>query len=256
MTKPHKFLLKKSKRDRRDLVVCSSRLEVCEIPPKMDLRPISPPIYDQGKVGLCFSHAGCRAFDIDFKTTTAKFLTPSRLFLGIMTRSDEGTLDRDSGATMRGTCKAIARYGIPPEENFRYNTELMFSLPPENLMELAAKYQALKYYSIPPGSSDLIKQAVASGHAVMFGARIFRSFESGPALSTGKIPMPSKGEASLGGHALTIVGYDEEKQTFLIANSWGTLWGQDGYCEMPYEYVGNPKLCFDFWVITQTEIGE
>jgi C1A family cysteine protease len=252
----HKFLLKKSRKDKRDLVVCASRLKVSDIPSKMDLRDISPPIYDQGQVGLCFAHAGCRAFDVDFRSQKNAFITPSRLFLGIMTRSDEGTLNQDAGATMRGTCKAMVKYGISPESLFPYDTSKMYALPPQELMTVAEKYQALKYYSIPQGEVDTIKQAIASGHAVMFGAKIYRSFESPAVAESGIVPMPLKGEQSVGGHALTAVGYDDEKQMFLIANSWGPNWGLGGYCWMPYDYFASKSLVFDLWVITQTELGE
>jgi C1A family cysteine protease len=36
---------------------------------------------------------------------------------------------------------------------------------------------------------------------------------------------------------------------FKVANSWGTNWGQKGYFYLPYSYVTNPDLSFDFWCI-------
>ncbi len=37
-----------------------------------------------------------------------------------------------------------------------------------------------------------------------------------------------------GGHCITIVGYDDSKQAWLIRNSWGTSWGMEGYCWFRY----------------------
>ena len=75
------------------------------------------------------------------------------------------------------------------------------------------------------------------------------------------------------------VGYDDEKQAFLVANSWGTTWGLRGFCWMPYAYFGSstasPSLwkkfvrimtfnivkasvasyVFDTWVVSETELG-
>ncbi len=34
-------------------------------------------------------------------------------------------------------------------------------------------------------------------------------------------------------HAMLAVGYDLERGTYLIRNSWGTKWARDGYFEMP-----------------------
>ncbi len=35
-------------------------------------------------------------------------------------------------------------------------------------------------------------------------------------------------------HAVTIVGWDDEKRAWLVKNSWGTDWGEDGYMWIAY----------------------
>jgi hypothetical protein len=40
------------------------------------------------------------------------------------------------------------------------------------------------------------------------------------------------GEKQLGGHAMTVVGYNSVG--FIIRNSWGMFWDNDGYCMYPY----------------------
>jgi hypothetical protein len=45
-----------------------------------------------------------------------------------------------------------------------------------------------------------------------------------------------KGEAKAGyGHAMTVVGYDDQRQAFRIINSWGTLWGDKGFGWIDYD---------------------
>ena len=51
-------------------------------------------------------------------------------------------------------------------------------------------------------------------------------------IEIGKYPDP--GGTGYGGHAVTIVGYDE--RGFLVKNSWGTTWGDDGYCTVLFDY--------------------
>ena len=60
----------------------------------------------------------------------------------------------------------------------------------------------------------------------------------------GKIPYPGKGEKIVGGHAIVAAGYDDKMVinnskpgAFLIRNSWGKTWGEDGYGWLPYDYV-------------------
>ena len=50
----------------------------------------------------------------------------------------------------------------------------------------------------------------------------------------------------VGGHAIAIVGYDNQKRHLIVKNSFGTGWGDKGYFYMPYTYV-TPELLMDIW---------
>lgn len=65
--------------------------------------------------------------------------------------------------------------------------------------------------------------------------------------------MPGPKEKFEGGHAVMAVGYDDETERFIVRNSWGADWGQNGYFTMPYEYVENRKLADDFWTIRKQD---
>ena len=39
----------------------------------------------------------------------------------------------------------------------------------------------------------------------------------------------------VGGHVVTIVGYDDSQQCWIVKNSWGTKWGEDGWFRMAYD---------------------
>jgi C1A family cysteine protease len=70
---------------------------------------------------------------------------------------------------------------------------------------------------------------------------------------TGKLNMPKKSEAVLGGHAVMAVGYDDKTRRFIVRNSWGSDWGQKGYFTMPYQYLTDENLSDDFWTIRLVE---
>ncbi len=55
------------------------------------------------------------------------------------------------------------------------------------------------------------------------------------------------------GHAVTCVGYNDYKQTFIVRNSWGKEWGDKGYFYMPYAYLLDGHLSMDFWCIREIE---
>ena len=48
-----------------------------------------------------------------------------------------------------------------------------------------------------------------------------------------------------GGHALTVIGYDDARQAFLVANSWGPQWGQNGLLWISEEFL--QRWTIDGW---------
>ena len=38
----------------------------------------------------------------------------------------------------------------------------------------------------------------------------------------------------LGGHAVLLVGYNDDEEYFMVKNSWGPDWGEDGYFRIAY----------------------
>lgn len=53
-----------------------------------------------------------------------------------------------------------------------------------------------------------------------------------------------RGDEDLGGHAIACVGYNDEG--FILQNSWGTSWGFNGKCILPYEDV---RFLIEAWGI-------
>lgn len=79
------------------------------------------------------------------------------------------------------------------------------------------------------GSVDQVMEALVKG-PVMTTLRVYEDFQfyrSGVYRTTG-------GKV-LGGHAVSIVGYDAPQRYWIIRNSWGEGWGEKGYARVSWE---------------------
>lgn len=90
----------------------------------------------------------------------------------------------------------------------------------------------------------------------VFGFSVYESFESAEVARTGVANMPGRKETLLGGHAVMAVGYDDKSGRFLVRNSWGARWGQEGCFTMPYEYLLEENLSADFWTVRLVETDQ
>ncbi|MEK2690768.1 C1 family peptidase [Bdellovibrio sp. GT3] len=49
----------------------------------------------------------------------------------------------------------------------------------------------------------------------------------------------ASGKISCGGHAILLVGYDDQRRLFMFKNSWGPKWGNQGYGYVTFDHVDN-----------------
>jgi C1A family cysteine protease len=222
------------------------------VPEKVDLRPLCPPIYNQGTLGSCTANAMGAVFQFEQMRQQRSNFTPSRLFVYYNTRVIEGTVNSDAGATMRNTMKTMVDKGVCPESMWKYNTCKFKTKPSNECYVEGEKNQVLEYLRVTHSIQE-IKECLAEGHPVAFGMMLFHSFMSDDTARSGYVVMPQANEGNIGGHAVVAVGYDETKKHLIMRNSWGTEWGDRGYFYLPYEYITTANLAADFWTIRLVE---
>lgn len=239
--------------DHRDTV---SRIAVPEsLPTSFSLQAFSPPIYNQYQAGSCTGNGVARAVDMDRKLQGLPFITPSRLFIYYGERAIEGTVNQDAGAQIRDGIKVVASNGVCPESLWPYTINdqqiptLLFDKPTPACYTDALKFKTLKYSTIPQNAVAVKSTMAVMKRPVVFGFSVFQSFESDEVAATGIVPIPSQNDTPIGGHCVVALGYNDGKEMFLCANSWGTEWGQKGYFQMPYAYLLNLNLASDLWII-------
>lgn len=258
MTRTYLNPQKVSKRlARRDVKVSISSAT----PSKYSLRPQCPVPYDQGNLGSCTANAFCAAY----KILTKNQFSPSRLYLYYYERMLEDPTHNplhltDSGADVIDGEKYAANIGICSESLWPYKIE-KFNVKPPTYCDLDAAKHKIKSFSVIPINANLInsiKSYIFKGIPVLIAINVYQSFESLQTSRTGVVTLPKPlrynnprdpRDPYLGGHEMCIIGYDDTTSRVTVLNSWGSNWGDGGYCYIPYSYLTNPYLGLEFTVI-------
>jgi len=215
-------------------------------PARWDIGKYLPPVYDQEDLGSCTANASAALAQTLMNVLGRKVFRPSRLALYYWTRLREGNVEEDTGCSVADACNTLFLNGVPNEAKWAYDTKKFTEEPPINVARLAMQHRTHAPESVKPDAPS-IEAMIAQNHPVAFGFWVFKSFDN--VGSDGLVPMPKRDEEKYGGHAVCIVGYDRDKQLFKVRNSWGTEWGDKGYCYMPYKFVINRRISEDFWVV-------
>ena len=111
--------------------------------------------------------------------------------------------------------------------------------PSSAAQQEAGRFRALSKRRV--GSIAHLKGALANRHPVVIGMPVYESFFS--LSGRGSVYNDLRG-SSQGGHAVTLVGYDDDRYggAFKVINSWGTGWGDRGYFWLPYSVYSNSRF--------------
>jgi len=230
-----------------------------DIPTTLDLRPEMSPVEDQGPINSCVGQAVVGGLEfLQIKAGIPKnkrFLDMSRMWVYYGARKLYNLQNADKGCFIGHAIILVTDTGVVTEKRWPYTYSRLFQQPPKSLYVAAEKKIVRDYYYLWDHTPDDIKAALAEGYPVIFGTALFTSFRA--VGKDGIVPVPKPGEACIGGHAMLIVGYTDKY--FIVRNSWGTNWGDKGYCYFPFEYFAqnsgayNPG--FDFWMLrSQTNL--
>jgi C1A family cysteine protease len=241
-----KFNTKPSLPDIRDYIYRSDSTEVLR--ESVDLREWDTIVESQGNLGSCGSNALTNAYELSVNREYPEYFTHlSRLFIYYNTRVEYGTIEEDDGIFLRDGLKAITNFGVCSEELWPYNIDNFNVEPTDECYENAKKRKILQYQKLI--STYYITEVLNNNKPVVFGMQIYASFmELNDRIST--VSFPSHKEESLGGHAMCMVGYDLKKRLFLAKNSFGSGWGDNGYCWIPFDYIRQEG--YDIWTFEIT----
>ena len=229
----------------------------------VDLRKQMPPVVDQGQIGSCTANGIAAAYgflelqEIPEKSGPEQFgdgaFDPvSRLFVYWNERYVEGDVVSDGGAQIRTGIETLQNFGACRETVWPYIPEKFAVQPPPQAFSEAALHRELYNYRLDNTDLQSLLNCLDQGFPFVFGVTLYESFESDSVAEHGIVPMPYPTEQMIGGHCMCCVGYDASLKMFLVRNSWGTEWGADGHCYIPFDYLTHADLAADFWTLRRS----
>jgi hypothetical protein len=201
-------------------------------------------IKNQGSIGSCVAHA-CSSLveyhnkrqentSIVFSTEFIYGYRPIGYYVG-------------EGMYVRDALKTLQKVGDCPVALLKGNHNC------QEAMEIVeAKLEELKGFAYPNRIStyakvkkvDEIKQALMNYGYVVVSMPWYKNYK----LKNGVYTYPTNPEKS-GYHCVIIYGWDE--RGWLVQNSWGKYWGQDGCFVVPFDFKWS-----EAWAVTDTVMGE
>jgi C1A family cysteine protease len=229
------------------------------LPDRFDLKSEIAQVYNQLSLNSCVANAVATAYQVRQKN---KDFLPSRLqlYFNSRKREDPNVSLNDSGTHSDAALRHVEEHGICAEELWPYIEANVDKDPPAECDQNAALHKLSGIFEL--NDSDPVKQIEKLEQTlyyhrlvILLGISVYKSTFGEETKRTGIITMPKcaqnyydpcdANDPFLGGHEMCIVGYDRPKRLFICLNSFGTEWGDNGFCYLPFDYITNKYLTLD-----------
>lgn len=197
------------------------------LPDTLDYKKILPSIRNQQSQGTCAAQTGAcikeyhERMNIGYKG----HMSPQFIYNHRVNYPSEGMYGRD-------VMQILKNIGVCRESTFVYGTMTLSNQIPSDAIE-EAKNNKIQHYAaiefIPEYGNkniEIVKTALLENGPCWISFPCYSSEQD--------FWNKKNGQEFRGGHAVTIVGYNEKG--FIIRNSWGNIWGDGtGHCIYSYE---------------------
>ncbi|KAJ1402151.1 Peptidase C1A, papain C-terminal [Sesbania bispinosa] len=209
-------------------------LDLTDIPSTIDWRQQGAVtgIKDQGQCGSCWTFSAIAAVEgiVQIKTGNLMSLSEQQLVDCASNEQNHGC----GGGFMDNAFDYIQNNGIASETDYPYQ-----GMDENCQNDVTAVAQINGHVDVPPNSEEQLQQAVAMQpvSVAIEATSDFKSYQGGVFTGTCGTNL---------NHGVTAIGYGTEEdgtKYWLIKNSWGTTWGEEGYMKLLRE-SGQPEgLC-------------
>lgn len=247
-------LIKHAATGNEDVLSLQETLAV--LPPSLDWRAnggyFVTPVRDQGNCGSCWAFATTGALESYILIKDGRpGINEDRAEEILLSCPISPQAGSCAGGYISTASDYIRDTGLPPESDFPY-TESSGDDSCGNAStgwrNYTSRIPAWLYVNTTSVSIDAIRNALNTHGPLVTTFDVYYDFY----YYTGGIYKYTSGKYQ-GGHAVLIVGYRDDPLVdgggyFIVKNSWGLDWGEDGYFNIAYSQIGSP-VYFGEWTI-------
>ena len=225
----------------------------------VDLRKFFPPVRNQKDLGSCTSFAVTAMYEGMMARSVmgdVEYLSPGYLFYysNILKGRPQG------GSNFHDQLEVLGTYGVCEDKLYNYQPDNPSQKPTAEAIENAKQHRVLKAKQIElchdPNKGKVIKRnhtaitsALSEGYPVGISLKVYDNLgKEGPFILH---PSESPQAKEEGYHAMVIVGYSEENGFYIVRNSWGPEFGDEGYCYIPTAYIDDSEYLDFACIITE-----
>lgn len=142
----------------------------------------------------------------------------------------------DRGTNISDALNLLKKTGVVPLSEFPYDQKDCSKNPAPQTLALAGNFRIKDWQRVNEQKLDDIKGQLYMGNPVIFGMSVsddFKKLKGDEIYNDLSMPDPAQG------HAMVLVGYDDNRQAFKLINSWGTHWGNNGFGWVSYPAFQN-----------------
>ena len=228
----------------------STGMQEPPLPVRVDLRDRMPPIRNQGVRPTCvaFATVALREFLFGYPANTPDL--SEQFVYWACKESDNFPL---GGTYLKVGMQCVTDKGACLESTWPYNGDFILldnegqGPPSTDAQKEATAYRFTSFAPLDTSSPLQVRQALANDRPIAFSTVAFDYWYTDPVRLSGDIRLPLSSDTNPGGHAMCIVGYEDDPTVpgggfYLVRNSWGADWAESsrsgpGYCRLPYDYL-------------------
>lgn len=179
-----------------------------KIPDDFSYQPLMPPVRDQGNESTCVCQTLTGMLDVQ----------------------------RNAKNNIANKCNNFSIYELYNQRSNKPQEGMVIKEALSILRHKGLNGEKIDNYALVT-STLTAKQALISNGPLAIGMMVFNN---------GTDEYWRKNGQCLGGHCTMLVGYN--KDGFIMRNSWGTDYGNEGYIKLPFDDF--EKYCMECWTIT------